>query len=290
MSNSNTSGHKWCSLIERLGRLAESDGSAKGYRFLSAGEGDEQFLSFAELYRRACGLAAEVRQAAPPGERAILLFPPGLEFLEALFGCLAAGIVAVPVAMQRPNRPSPQLAAIVANSRARLVLTTARNLAHRTQYVAQTPGLAAPGWKPVGSSDAAHATGWELPPPAVRPDDLAIVQYTSGTTGRAKGVMLSHGALAHNLEQMRRLLELNPEASGVTWLPAFHDMGLIGNLLQAVATGLDLTMLPPVAFVQKPIRWLRAISRYQAYISGGSNFAFELCAVRSRPRTVQGST
>ena len=190
--------------------------------------------------------------------------------------------------MQRPNRPSPQLAAIVANSRARLVLTTARNLAHRTQYVAQTPGLAAPGWKPVGSSDAAHATGWELPPPAVRPDDLAIVQYTSGTTGRAKGVMLSHGALAHNLEQMRRLLELNPETSGVTWLPAFHDMGLIGNLLQAVATGLDLTMLPPVAFVQKPIRWLRAISRYQAYISGGSNFAFELCARSIAPEDCAG--
>src|SRR5262249_11769091 len=121
------------------------------------------------------------------------------------------------------------------------------------------------------------------------PDQVAFLQYTSGSTGSPKGVCLTHGALAHNLQRMQELLHLLPEECvGVSWLPAYHDMGLIGHILQAVHTGADLVLMSPVAFVQKPLRWLSAISRYRATITCGPNFAFELCTRQIKPQDCKG--
>ncbi len=123
-----------------------------------------------------------------------------------------------------------------------------------------------------------HADGWT--DPGARPDDLAVLQFTSGSTGAPKGVMLTHAAILHNVAQMQRVLGLSAETLVVSWLPAFHDMGLIGNLLQAVYSGLSLVYMAPLTLAQDPLLWLQAISTYRAYVSGGPNFAFRHCVER----------
>ncbi len=124
--------------------------------------------------------------------------------------------------------------------------------------------------------------------PEFRPNEPAILQYTSGSTGDPKGVVLTHSTLLHNLAQMREVLGLRPEYQGVCWLPAFHDMGLIGNFLQAVFTGASLTFLSPLSFAQDPLFWLQTISARRAYISGGPTFAYQHCVQLMTPEKCQG--
>jgi acyl transferase domain-containing protein/acyl-CoA synthetase (AMP-forming)/AMP-acid ligase II/acyl carrier protein/SAM-dependent methyltransferase len=293
------------SLVALLQRRSEGRSASKGYTFLPDGDEAEFRLTFADLEHHARRLAGALLENSRRGERAILFFPAGLEFLKGLFGCLFAGVIGVPVAYQRLRKPNPALTSIVADSGATLLITTDEILADRERFLQHNAALAGLRWISVNhptDNCAREAPAFDIGAAAIAhgqcrpgarepfdPSGVAFLQYTSGSTGSPKGVCLTHRALLHNLLRMQELLHLLPEECvGVTWLPAYHDMGLIGHILQVVHTGADLVLMSPMAFVQKPLRWLRAISRYRATITCGPNFAFELCTRQIKPRDCEG--
>ncbi|MFO0876010.1 MAG: beta-ketoacyl synthase N-terminal-like domain-containing protein [Gemmataceae bacterium] len=259
-------------LVELLRqRVGEPD--HLGFRFLASRDGSvSASLTFAELDRRARAVAVELRERFQPGERALLCYPPGLEFMVGLYGALYAGLVAVPAYPPRPHKPDARLAGIAASCRPSLVLTPADLLADRERLTAQMPELAQLPWI---ASDAATDRADDWKPVAVKSDDLAVLQYTSGSTGDPKGVMLTHGCILHNIAGISRAMGLGHGVVGVSWLPAFHDMGLIGNLLGTVWYPGCQHLMSPMAMLQDPFRWLDSVSRSRAYISGGPCFAFE---------------
>ncbi len=246
------------------------------YIFLPDGETEEGNLTYGELDRRARAIAVTLRKGVDrPGKRVLLLYPPGLEYICAFWGCLYAGMVAVPCYPPRINRPDPRLQTIAQDSQAQIALTTPNILSSMEPRLANTPDLAALDWLATDAISLEQAEKWESP--RTDKDTLAFLQYTSGSTAQPKGVMVSHGNLLHNLQQIHDFFGMNSRSRGVIWLPPYHDMGLIGGLLETLYAGVSTVVMPPTAFLQKPIRWLQAISRYQATISGGPNFAYELC-------------
>ncbi|HKH43059.1 MAG TPA: amino acid adenylation domain-containing protein, partial [Thermoanaerobaculia bacterium] len=276
------------SLVALLHRRAV-ESPDRGYTYLAQGEEAAARLSYAGLDRRARAIAAALTRAVPPGERTLLLYPPGLDFVAAFFGCLYAGVIAVPAYPPHSRRPDPRLSGIAADCRPRAVLTTAALLARSEAIAAQVPELAPAVWldtetldtEPLGEED--RDADW-----IARPDDIAFLQYTSGSTGTPKGVMVSHANLLHNLESIRRAFGQTAESVVVGWLPLFHDMGLIGNVLQPCYVGSDCVLMPPAAFLQKPARWLQAIQRFRGTTSGGPNFAYDLCVRSIGPEAREG--
>ena len=240
----------------------------------------EVVWTYAELDRRARAVAAEVSRVAAPGERAVLVFPPGLDFIAAFFGCLYAGVLPVPATYPKPRRPSSRLDAIVADCTPLLALTTSETLG-MLQLDEQAPGVRALEWIAVDRCRDADAF---QQPVARTASDAAFLQYTSGSTSQPRGVVVTHGNLLHNLELIRsgfglhRAEENAPPVAGVFWLPAYHDMGLIGGILTPMFVGGTSYLLAPATFLQRPITWLETISRTGATISGAPNFAYELCA------------
>jgi acyl-CoA synthetase (AMP-forming)/AMP-acid ligase II len=242
--------------------------------FLEGGETEVAGLTYYELDGRAREIAAALQTAAEPGDRVLLLYPPGLEFVHGFLGCLYAGMVAVPAYLPRPNRQASRLRAIAADCGAVLALTTRVTLAALGRRTDWGDGVLRLEWIATDGG-AVGVNTWAMP--ALGPGSLAFLQYTSGSTGEPKGVMVTHGNLLANLEMIRVAYGLDDKSVFVSWLPLFHDMGLIGSVLAPLSTGGRTVLMEPPAFVQKPIRWLRAVSRYRATISGGPNSAYDLC-------------
>jgi len=249
-------------------------------------DGSETTFTYGELDRRARSIAATLRQLARAGERALLIYPPGLDFIAGFFGCMYAGIVAVPATYPKPRRPMPRLSAIAGDCEATVALTTERTLA-TLDFARAGREVQALRWIPTDHLCKPSQNGWGLAEIGV--DDLAFLQYTSGSTSDPKGVMVSHGNLMHNLEMIRqgfRIEQVCPDlanGTGVFWLPAYHDMGLIGGILEPLYLGGRTVLMSPASFLQRPIRWLSAIQDYQAVISGAPNFAYELCVRKTTP-------
>ncbi len=253
----------------------------RGYEILPDGEpGAALRLTYAELAHRARLIAAHLREAGAAGERVLLLFPPGLDFIAGFFGCLYAGAVAVPAYPPRPRRSDPRLASIAADCRPRAVLTISSILARAASLAEAVPPLAAARW--IATDELPDDAGSD-PVPAPAPSAPAFLQYTSGSTGTPKGVVVTHANLVHNEEMIRRAFRQSESSVVVGWLPLYHDMGLIGNVLQPLWVGCECVLMPPVAFLQKPLRWLAAIDRCRATTSGGPNFAYDLCVRKIAP-------
>ncbi len=264
--------------VEVLRARAAESPEARAYTFLDAAGEEAATLTFADLDRRARTIAAHLQARGAAGERALLLYPPGLEFVAAFLGCLYAGVVAVPAYPPRSARTLPRLLAVTADARPRFALTESSLL---PQLRAMGPGAAAFDALTLVATDAldpAAADAWRQP--AITAESLAFLQYTSGSTAAPKGVMVSHRNLLHNEEMIRRAFGQSVRSVVVGWLPLYHDMGLIGCVLQPLYLGARAVLMSPVAFLQRPARWLQAISRYRATTSGGPNFAYELCASR----------
>jgi acyl-CoA synthetase (AMP-forming)/AMP-acid ligase II/acyl carrier protein len=252
-----------------------------GYRFLKDGEADEVTLTYGALDRRARAVGAMLARRFAPGSRLLLLYPPGLDFVTALTATWYAGMAGVPCPLPKPNKPGRTRAAeeslptIAADCKADAALTIARF----APVCASALGNAAKATTVVTTDDVAQddaaADAWVAP--ATKPGDIAILQYTSGSTRTPRGVMLTHANLLHNSSVICQAFGHHENSRGVIWLPHYHDMGLIGGILQTLYTGLEVTLMAPAAFVQKPIRWLRAITRYGGTTSGGPNSAYELC-------------
>lgn len=276
-----------CGTLVELLRLRAADAPDRMvFRFLPGENKAELGITYAELDRRSRALAARIAEVAQPGDRALLLIPAGLDYVAAYFGCLYAGVIAVPAYPPNPRRPDGRVPAIAADCEPAVALTTSALLARLESWRGDDARLARLAWIPVDDArggDAGHA----LPGPA--PDDLAMLQYTSGSTAAPKGVMLSHRNLLENLRLIRSAFHVahGPDDVGVFWLPPFHDMGLIGGILQPVYVGRGAVLMPSATFLQRPLSWLEAISRYRATTSAAPNFAFDLCVERVKPEELR---
>lgn len=272
-------------LVELLRQRALEQPNDRAYTFLIDGEEEGASITYEELDRCARALAVALDRRGAAGERALLVYPPGLEFVAAFFACLYAGVVAVPANPPHSNRQAPRLDAILADAQAKYVLTTdamRSRLEHRTG----TSLLESVDWLVSKEVDQNLATHWsELP---AKSDTLAYLQYTSGSTSAPKGVMVNHGNVLHNLACLDRAFDHAAGSSFVTWLPHYHDMGLIYGILEPVFKGFPCYVMPPTALVQQPLRWLRAISRYRATHSVAPNFAYEHCIRKARPEQLAG--
>ncbi len=263
---------------------ADSQPEARAYTFLLDGESEEESLSYEQLRRRVRAIGGLLQEAGARGERVLLLFPPGLDYVAAYLGCLHAGAIAVPAYPPDPMRLArtlPRLESLISDARARFALTLSGIREMAEAFGEQAASLGALNWLCVEEATEAHALAWK--DPGSTSDTVAMLQYTSGSTGSPRGVMLTHGNLLHNSAAIQRCFGSNERSRGVIWLPPYHDMGLIGGILQPLYVGFPVVLMSPLDFLSRPLRWLRAISHYRGTISGGPNFAFELCTRKVTP-------
>jgi acyl carrier protein len=268
-------------LIELLRYRANHQSEHRAYAFLADGEEAESSVDYGELDRRARDVAARLQiVGVSGGERVLLFYPPGLEYVAAFLGCLYAGAVAVPAYPPRLNRPIDRLRAIAADSGATAALTTAHVISNLGRRLVHAPEMKSLRW--LSTDDGEDLSeGWRRP--GAGADTLAFLQYTSGSTAAPKGVMVTHGNLIHNLAMIYHGFGHTPESQMVSWLPPYHDMGLIVGILQPLYGGFPAALMPPVSFLQRPLGWLRAISRLGADSAGAPNFAYDLCARKITP-------
>jgi amino acid adenylation domain-containing protein len=248
-------------------------------RFVGDKDDDELCLTYAEVDRRARSIAALLQSLGASGERALVLHQPGLAYITALLGCLYAGVIAVPAYPPRFNRPMTRLREIVVDAQARFALTTSTALDRMAHHIEGEPALAALKWLATDQAEQ-HDASNEWQPICDDPNAIAVLQYTSGSTSTPKGVVLSHANFIYNISALAQLRDADSDDRFVSWLPPYHDMGLVGATLLPLCIGIEAILLAPSAFLQRPLRWLSTISRYAATISGGPNFAYELCVRR----------
>lgn len=279
-------------------RAAEQD-QKTAYTFLSDGANQERNLTYGELDRKARAIAAFLQDAGMSGERALLFYPPGLDFICAFFGCLYAGVVAVPTYPPINRQMMAQVEPIVKDAGPKAILTTAdiasklktvlsiQSIGQKSlfRFIGQGIDKYFPIFKQLGGQkNSVIATDridtdldqmWQSP--ELDSASLAFLQYTSGSTSQPKGVMVSHSNIMHNQNLIQNYFRQPKGVVFVSWLPQYHDMGLIGNILQPFYMGGYSVVFSPFEFLKKPLKWLAAISKYRAHTSGAPNFAYELC-------------
>ena len=277
------------SMIDLLEERASTHGDRNAFLFLDD-QGGRSELTYGELRDRARSIGAVLQERVEVGDRVLLVYPAGLEFISSFFGCLYAGVVAVPATYPKPRRPLPRMNRIALDSGARWTLTTGQTLStlDRDQVEAEVGEI---NWLASDEVSVAAGETWRRPP--VTAKSLAFLQYTSGSTSDPKGVMVSHGNLLANLQVIRGAFRIGdsgsgaPDSTGVFWLPAYHDMGLIGGILTPIYVGGKSVLMSPPSFLQRPARWLRAIDEYEATISGAPNFAYQLCVDKLRDEEIE---
>ncbi|MBS0016373.1 MAG: fatty acyl-AMP ligase [Arthrospira sp. SH-MAG29] len=267
-------------LVDLLGDRAQKLRDQNAYTFLADGETESGRLTYGELDQQAKAIATEIRRHVPPGTHVLVVYPytAGLEFIAAFFGCLYAGVVAVTDNPPRSSQGLGKLQERIELSEAKIALTSKPLLSHIQGLLKKVPELGPKfeqlPWITTDSLNPNLGESWS--PPDIKAETLAFLQYTSGSTGTPKGVMVTHQNILHNSEMIYQAFEHTEESQGLIWLPLFHDMGLIGGVIQPLYGAFPVTLMSPVALVQKPMNWLKAISRYQATTSGGPNFAYDL--------------
>nr|QEO74685.1 AMP-dependent synthetase and ligase [uncultured bacterium] len=261
-------------LVELLRARAGSQPDKNAYTFLIDGETEETSLSYGELDQRARAIGARLQGLNAKGQLVLLLYPPGLEYIAAFFGCLYAGAVAVPVYPPTSERSLPRLWSIAKDACPGVVLTTTP-IRSKLEQTSGSPELRTLPWLTTDDIDVGVASEWRSE--SLRGESLAFVQYTSGSTATPKGVMLTHDNLLQNQRMIQTAFAQTEQSIILGWLPLYHDMGLIGNVLQSMYCGAPCILMSPLSFLQRPARWLQAISRYVATTSGGPNFAYDLC-------------
>lgn len=264
----------WRTLVDALRTHAREIGDQVVFTFVSGPR--EERLTFAELDLRARATAVALREHCKPGDRAMLVYPVGLRYIEAFFGCMYAGVIAVPAYPPHPTHASRGMSkflGIVRDSRPAAILTEPKLARMLTGVRERAPELNVP-WVAT-SGDTSRAGEWT--PPDISGDDLAFLQYTSGSTADPKGVMLRHRNLLANLEL---IYNIRPRRAGellVSWLPPYHDMGLIGSILLPVYGGGPAVLMPPASFLQRPLWWLETIARFKGTYGAAPDFAYDLC-------------
>ncbi len=241
------------------------------YTFLADGEIETDFLTYGTLLKSAEAIAVELQSRILPGDRALLLYPSGLEFISAFFGCLLAGVVAIPVNLPKKNQKMKRVASILENAQTKVILST------QSQIPALASHLESENVTYLATDTLNEEKNSQFQIIEISRDTLAFLQYTSGSTGDPKGVMVSHENILTNLEDQDLGAKHDKDSIIVTWLPAFHDMGLLYGILFPVYKGIPCYMMPPIAFLQRPIRWLQVISKYGGTHTAAPNFAYQRC-------------
>lgn len=280
-------------LVDLLRDRAEHKPDQLAYRFLADGETSQQTLTYLQLHQQAVQIASYLQSFLSPGDRVLVVYPysAGLEFIAAFFGCLYAGAIAV-----TDNPPvSPQaivkLQTRLESSQCRAILSTKALIEQlKIQFSVEKEEETRRGtslrWVATDDLLAQNlAIDWQEPP--INGDTVAFLQYTSGSTGTPKGVIVTHGNVLHNSAIIYKAFGHHNNSKGLIWLPLFHDMGLIGGVVQPLYGSFPVTLMSPVALVQKPFRWLEAISEYQATTSGGPNFAYDLVCRTATPEKLE---
>jgi acyl-CoA synthetase (AMP-forming)/AMP-acid ligase II len=267
-------------LVHRLHHRALQQPEEVVYTFLTYSEAGNDSITYKELDLRAQAISTYLHKQGATGKPVLLLFPPGLEYITAYFGCLYAGAIAIPAYIPHSARGLPRIQSIIDDAQAAFVLTTAETQSKLMRWIDQVPSLLQLNWIATDTlAPLGEDVWWNQNLDA---HALAFLQYTSGSTAAPKGVMVTHGNLMHNLSMLQtcfRLTEISDPVE-VSWLPIFHDMGLILGILMPVYTGYPVYLMAPTSFLQRPLRWLQAISDYRGNISSAPNFAFELCMRR----------
>jgi len=274
------------SLVDILVRRSSAHPDRRLYAFVDEHGEEVRAMTYGELDRHARAVAARVSRIAAPADRALLLFPPGLDFIVGFFGCLYAGVVAVPLALPGRRQSLHNILRVVADCQARLVLTDTRTAQAIQAQVGDTQALFGAPLVAVDDDSEPIEPISRVPLPA--PDALAFLQYTSGSTTTPRGVMISHGNLMANELMIRDAFEHTASSIVVGWVPHYHDQGIIGNILQPLYAGASCALISPITLLKKPISWLQTISRYRATTSGGPNFAYDLCIRTASPERLQG--
>lgn len=269
--------------MERLRYWAIGQPDKLAYRFLERGEADAstKTLTNAQLDEHVRAVAARLMAAGFSGKRALLMYPPGLDFVISFFACHFAGVIPVPAYPPRRNRNMTRINAIAADARASVVLTDRSIIKRWREEVKNDSALGEIPWIATEVIPLDLANDWVQP--LIAPHDLGLIQYTSGSTGTPKGVMLTHENLISNCRMITRAFQIDRNGAGCSWLPLYHDMGLIGGILNPLYCGIPETFMSPVAFLTQPIRWLEAISQFRATASGGPNFAYAWCTMKIDP-------
>ena len=253
-------------LTDILASRAESTPDRRAYVFRSEDDVEQDTLTYRELHERALAVADELARRCRPGDRALLLFPAGLDFIVSYFGCLYARIIAVPVNRPRRNRVQDATLGIIKEADPAVLLTVSsmRVMLEMTRI----------------NVDSLPSTA-DFVPRKIDDDEVAFLQYTSGSTAAPKGVCVTHRNLLANQEMITRAFGHDENSTVVGWAPLFHDQGLIGNVLNPLYVGSTSVLMSPLVFIRWPLRWLTTISHYRAHTSGGPNFAYEACLARA---------
>ncbi len=269
-----------------LQHWAETRPDEVAYYFTDA-ETNESRLTYAELWKEVRGLAGYLqgRCGIRPGDRVLLIYPPSLDFVVGFFACHAAGVIAVPAFPPRRNRKASRIRSIVIDADVRWALST-QSVVDQLSGESLHDDLV--GIQMLGTDLESTRDINRYRMPKLSRDSLGVLQYTSGSTGSPKGVMLSHGNLIANAELILHAFELPPDTVGMTWLPTYHDMGLVGGVLLPMFIGCPNVMMSPMTFLQRPSRWLHAISKYKVHVSGGPNFAYQLCVDKVEDTDLEG--
>ncbi len=279
---------EWHSFVELLRHRATTQPERTAYLFLkerSAEDDNFSRISYASLDQQARAIAATLQAAGvSAGDKVLLLHQPGADFVTAFFGCLYAGAVAVTTYLGHRGRLRqglPKIVDLMKDAESKFVLTSADAATIFTTAWAEVIGGDEP--RVIASDDVSPEMADAWRPAAIHRDTVTLLQYTSGSTSRPRGVMITHGNLLHNSSLIARGFESEPSSVGISWLPPYHDMGLIGGILQPVFAGFPVTIISPFAFLQQPYCWLQTISKVRATITGGPNFAYELCLRKVTP-------
>jgi acyl-CoA synthetase (AMP-forming)/AMP-acid ligase II len=279
--------HKhWQSFVALLRHRAAAQGQQTGYLFLRDNDPgkDLDTLSYAQLDQKARAIAAVLQSAGEPGQRVLLLHQPGADFIAAFYGCLYAGAIAVttyPSHRGRLKQALPKICSLLKDAECSTVLTTsdmaaAFNSAWKEVMEERSPLVIASEAISAGEAEKWHA-------PSLGPDTVAFLQYTSGSTSLPRGVAVTHGNMLHNSATIARGFESDTRSMGISWLPPYHDMGLIGGVVKPLFVGFPVVILSPYTFLQHPFRWLQTITKVRATVTGGPNFAYDLCTRKVTP-------
>jgi acyl-CoA synthetase (AMP-forming)/AMP-acid ligase II len=270
-------------VVELARARAQQTPDKTAFVFVEASGAEGARLSFADIDARARAVGARLQgMTASAGERVLLLFPPGLDFVTAFLGCLYAGAIPVPAYPVQTPKDLPKLQAISGSAQPTVVLGSGFLVAMTRQVASDFEALQNVQWLSYEDIELANGQTWKKP--QIDSDTIAFLQYTSGSTGRPRGVMVTHGNVLHNERMVHDAFGHDPETTVFAgWLPLYHDMGLIGNVLQPFYLGVQCVLMSPLDFLKRPALWLETISKYRATTSGGPNFGFDLCARRIPP-------
>lgn len=274
---SNFNNLKIFNIVDLLHYRAESSPDRKAYGFLYNGEILKENLTYFDLEKKVKKISAYLQTISNENERALLIFSPGMDFIISFYACLYAKIITVPVYPPRYNQYYNTLEHIIKDSDTRIIISVESFISQmRTEFIKF--GNKDFFFIDINNISDSDEETWK--PPNIKEDQIAFIQYTSGSTGNPKGVVLTHKNIMYTEEIIRNGFGCTTEDHALSWLPMYHDMGLIGGVLQSIYSGFDTIIMSPYSFIQKPVRWLQAISKYKITISGGPNSGYESCLRR----------